>query len=104
MNPAILYILYHKEYNAIKIGISDITGKRFRQHRTKGWELVIGWYFQNRGEARRIESIVLQTLRDKYGHFLNKGNMPYGGYTETFSANRISKKKIVGLVNKAIKG
>jgi len=104
MDPSILYIIYHKEHNAIKVGISDITGKRFRQHRTKGWELVIGWYFQNRGEARRIESIVLQTLRDKYGHYLDKGNMPYGGYTETFNAKKISKKRLIGLVNKAIKG
>jgi hypothetical protein len=104
MDPTILYIIYHPEYDAIKVGIGDISGKRFKAHRTKGWELVAYWYFQNRRGAKRVESIVLQTLRDKYGHFLNKDNMPYGGYTETFNARKISKRKILGLVNRAIKG
>jgi hypothetical protein len=104
MTPGILYAIYHKKYNAIKIGVGDITGKRFRQHKTKGWELVAYWYFKNRGEARRIESIVLQTLRERYGHYLDKGDMPYGGYTETFDASKITKRRLIGLVNKAIKG
>jgi len=104
MTPTILYVIYHKKYNAIKIGIGDITGKRFRQHKTKGWELVCYWYFQNRAGARRAESLVVQTLRDKYGHYLDKDNMPYGGYTETFNASKITKRRLIGLVNKAIKG
>jgi hypothetical protein len=104
MDPTILYIIYHPEYDAIKVGIGDISGKRFKAHRTKGWELVAYWYFQNRRGAKRVESIVLQTLRDKYGHYLDKSNMPYGGYTETFNARKISKRKILGLVNRAIKG
>ena len=103
MNTTILYIIYHPNYNAIKIGIGDITGKRFRQHRTKGWELVCYWYFQNRAGARRTESIVLQTLRERYGHYLDKRDMPYGGYTETFNASKITKRRLIGLVNKAIK-
>ena len=104
MTPTILYIIYHPNHNAIKIGIGDITGKRFRQHRTKGWELVCYWYFQNRAGARRTESIVLQTLRERYGHYLDKDDMPYGGYTETFNASRISKRSLIRMVNKAIKG
>jgi hypothetical protein len=104
MDPTILYIIYHPQYNAIKVGIGDISGKRFKAHRTKGWELVAYWYFQNRRGARRVESIVVQTLRDKYGHFLDKSNMPYGGYTETFNAKKISKKRLMAMVNKAIKG
>jgi hypothetical protein len=104
MDPTILYIVYHPQYNAIKVGIGDISGKRFKAHRTKGWELVAYWYFQDRRGARRVESIVVQTLRDKYGHFLNKDNMPYGGYTETFNAKKISKKRLMAMVNKAIKG
>jgi hypothetical protein len=104
MDPTILYIIYHPQYNAIKVGIGDISGKRFKAHRTKGWELVAYWYFQDRRGARRVESIVVNTLRDKYGHFLNKDNMPYGGYTETFNAKKISKKRLMAMVNKAIKG
>jgi predicted GIY-YIG superfamily endonuclease len=104
MDPTILYIVYHQGHNAIKVGIGDIAGKRFKAHRTKGWELVCYWYFQNRRDAKRVESIVLQTLREKYGHFLNKGDMPYGGYTETFNAKKITKRRLIGLVNRAIRG
>lgn len=103
MDPTILYIVYHPQYNAIKIGIGDISGKRFKSHRAKGWELVAYWYFQDRRGARRVESIVLQTLRDKYGHFLDKRDMPYGGYTETFNAKKIKKKNLIRIVNNAIK-
>jgi hypothetical protein len=100
--PTILYILYHKDYDAIKIGIGDIAGRRFKAHRTKGWVLVSYWYFKNRGDARRVESIVVNTLRDKYGHYLDKEDMPYGGYTETFNARKIKKKALIRMVNKAI--
>jgi len=104
MDPTILYIVYHQGHNAIKVGIGDIAGKRFKAHRTKGWELVCYWYFQNRRDAKRVESIVVQTLREKYGHFLDKGDMPYGGYTETFNAKKITKRRLIGLVNRAIRG
>jgi hypothetical protein len=106
----ILYIIYHEGFDAIKIGIGDIAGKRFRQHRTKGWKLVAYWYFKNRGEARRVESVVVNTLRAKHGSlgrnqgFLNKEDMPQSGYTETFNARKVKKRGLIRMVNKAIKG
>ena len=101
---SILYIIYHEGFDAIKIGIGDIAGRRFRQHKTKGWKLVAYWYFKNRGEARRVESIVVNTLRVRYGSFLDKSDMPQKGYTETFNARKIRKKTLIRMVNKAIKG
>ena len=89
-------------HRAIKIGISDISGKRFAQHRTKGWLLVAYWHFFERDQARTIESIVLKTLREKHGHFLNKEDMPQSGYTETFDASKITRKGLIRMVNKAI--
>ena len=104
----ILYIIYHEGFDAIKIGIGDITGRRYRQHRTKGWKLVSYWYFKNRGDAKRVESLVVNTLRERYGHkrnqgFLDKSDMPQSGYTETFNARKIRKKTLIRMVNKAIK-
>ena len=108
MNEAILYILYSPVHKAIKIGISDISGKRYQSHRTKGWLLVAYWHFFERDQARTIESIVLKTLREKHGHlknqgFLNKEDMPQSGYTETFDANKVTRKSLISMVNKAIK-
>ena len=103
MEEAILYILYSPFYGAVKIGISDISGRRFASHKTKGWLLVAYWHFFERDKARAVESIVLNTLRKKHGHFLNKEDMPQNGYTETFDANKVTRKMLIRMVNKAIK-
>jgi len=103
MNESILYILYSPVHKAVKIGISDISGKRFAAHRTKGWLLVSYWHFFEGDKARAVESIVLNTLRDKHGHFLRKEDMPQNGYTETFDASKVTKRGLIRMVNKAIK-
>ena len=99
----LLYILYSPVYKAIKIGISDVSGRRFASHRTKGWILIKYWWFSQRDQARAVESLVVNTLTKKYGHFLDKADMPQGGYTETFDASKITRKGLVRLVNRAIK-
>ena len=103
MNEAILYILYSPLHKAIKVGISDISGKRFAAHRTKGWVLVSYWHFFERDKARAVESLVLDTLRNRYGYFLDKSDMPQNGYTETFDASKVTRKMLIRMVNKAIK-
>ena len=100
----LLYILYSPVHKAIKIGISDVSGRRFASHRTKGWILIKYWAFSERDQARHIESLVVQTLTSKYGHFLDKADMPQGGYTETFDASKITRKGLIRMVNRAIKG
>jgi hypothetical protein len=100
----LLYILYSPIHKAIKIGISDVSGRRFASHRTKGWILIKYWWFSERDQARYIESLIVQTLTSKYGHFLSKEDMPQGGYTETFDASKISRKALIRMVNRAIKG
>ena len=99
----LLYILYSPLHKAIKIGISDVSGRRFASHRTKGWILIKYWAFSERDQARYIESLVVQTLTKRYGHYLSKEDMPQGGYTETFDASKITRKALIRMVNKAIK-
>ena len=100
----LLYILYSPSHKAIKIGISDVSGRRFASHRTKGWILIKYWAFPERDQARAIETIVVQTLTKRYGHYLTKEDMPQGGYTETFDASKITRKALIRMVNGAIKG
>jgi hypothetical protein len=99
----LLYIIYHPKYHAIKIGISDISGRRYKAHKTKGWVLVAYWHFFERDQARAIESIVLKTLREKHGVYLDKTDMPQSGYTETFNASKVTKRSLIRMVNKAIR-
>ena len=103
MEPALLYIIYHPNLRAIKIGISDISGKRFKAHKTKGWVLIKYWHFFERDKARQIESLVIETLRAKHRVFLDKQDMPQGGYTETFDASKITRRGLIRMVNKAIR-
>jgi len=99
----LLYILYSPTHKAIKIGISDVSGRRFAKHRNKGWILIKYWSFSERDRARAIETTVLNILRQKHGHFLDKSDMPQGGYTETFDASKITRKGLIRMVNKSIK-
>ena len=99
----LLYILYSPVHRAIKIGISDISGRRFASHRTKGWILIKYWSFSERDKARAVESLIVKTLTSKHGHFLEKEDMPQGGYTETFDASKITRQGLVRMINKTIK-
>ena len=100
----LLYILYSPIHKAIKIGISDVSGRRFASHRTKGWILIKYWAFSERDQARYIESLVVQTLTKRYGHYLSKEDMPQGGYTETFDASKVTRRGLIRMVNRAIGG
>jgi hypothetical protein len=99
----LLYILYSPVHRAIKIGISDVSGRRFASHRTKGWVLIKYWSFSERDKARAVESLIVKTLTSKHGHFLEKEDMPQGGYTETFDASKITRQGLIRMINKAIK-
>jgi hypothetical protein len=103
MNEAVLYILYNPLHKAVKVGISDISGRRFASHKQKGWILIKYWHFFERDKARAIETIVLNTLRNRYGYYLSKEDMPQNGYTETFDASKVTRRALIRMVNKAIK-
>jgi hypothetical protein len=103
MDEAVLYVLYNPEHKAVKVGISDISGRRFASHRAKGWILIKYWHFFERDMARKVESTVLKTLRERHGHFLDKEDMPQNGYTETFDASKITRRALIRMVNKAAK-
>lgn len=103
--PTILYLIYNKELNAAKIGVGDITGRRYSLHRSKGWQLVGYWYFTDRQKALDIESKVLYTIRKKLKQesFLSKEQMPQNGYTETFDASKITSRQVKSIIKKQIR-
>lgn len=102
---SILYIVYNKDLKSFKIGIGDILGNRYKTHKRQGWVLVKYWYFGDREQALAVEKAVLQELRKitKSEYFLNKEDMPQHGYTETFSIKKISKRKVINLINRMAK-
>jgi hypothetical protein len=100
---AILYLIYNPILKAFKIGVGDLVGNRYSEHRRNGWVLVKYWYFKDRKQAFKVEKVVLQTLKKKFiSGFVTKDMMPQGGFTETFDASQTSSTKIIRVINKSI--
>ena len=105
MERTLLYLIYSPTLQAFKVGISNLSNRRYAQHRVKGWSIVKYWYLESRQEALRVESGILSTLRNKFPTVhLKKEDMPQHGYTEAFSSNKISSKKVIKLIEQEIKG
>jgi hypothetical protein len=104
MERTLLYLIYSPNLKAFKIGIANLSNRRYSQHRVKGWMLIKYWYFQDRDLAKNIESEVLKVFRNKFPKaHLTKEDMPQHGYTEAFSSEVISSKKVILIINKIIK-
>ena len=104
MERTLLYLIYSPTLKAFKIGIANLSNRRYSQHRVKGWMLIKYWYFQDRGLAKNVESEVLKVLRNKFPKaYLAKEDMPQHGYTEAFSSQKISSRKVINIINKTIK-
>ena len=103
MERTLLYLIYSPALKAFKVGISNLSNRRYAQHRVKGWNIVKYWYFESRQEALRVESGILSTLRNKFPKaHLKKDDMPQHGYTEAFSSEKISSRKVIKLIEKEI--
>lgn len=104
MERALLYLIYSPALKAFKIGISNLSNRRYSQHRVKGWMLINYWYFEDRDNARLVEQEVLKVFRNRFPErYLNKEDMPQDGYTEAFSSKKISSKKVIKIINAIVK-
>ena len=104
MERALLYLIYSPTLKSFKIGISNLSNRRYSQHRVKGWMLIKYWYFHDRDLARSVEFEVLKVLRNKFPKsHLAKEDMPQHGYTEAFSSEAISSKNVIKIINKFVK-
>ena len=103
--PALLYLIYHEKLRAFKVGINNIGNSRYLAHKTNGWKIVEYWYFDSITIARKVERIVLSKMKSKTRSegFVDKQDMPQGGYTETFDAKKITSRGVKTIINKVIK-
>lgn len=99
---AIVYLLLHESWNAVKIGIALRGSDRLATHAARGWEPVRVWDGLNGDQARSIERHVLGLWRSDQ-LLLPVGVpmdlMPDGGYTETAPLHLVDVSQTVGLIN-----
>lgn len=98
--PAKVYVITHREWKAVKVGIGACTGytSRLLQHKRRGWELYHARDFPTGAAAYDVEQAVLDRLRgEKLCPFLTKDVMP-NGWSETCSADRVTAGEVWAMV------
>jgi hypothetical protein len=108
--PSYVYLIFHPQFNAFKVGIANIPKlKKFdRVHRfeNSGWKLLKIYYYQEGEIARKVEKMIFKVIRKELEipMYLNKELMrKYQGETETFSADFISEKKVIEIIENSNK-
>ena len=96
--PAVFYLILHRSFNSIKIGITNENRivDRLKIHTRQGWELQNKYFFEKGDDAQHIELKVLKWLRKdlKLPIHLTSDMMPQNGHTETVSADSITVLEI----------
>ncbi|NYV73515.1 hypothetical protein [Streptomyces sp. UH6] len=99
--PSKVYVITHREWDAVKIGIGACTGctSRLVQHERQGWRLYQAREFATGAAAYDVEQAVLGRLREAgLVPFVTSDVMP-NGWTETCSASRITAAEVWAMVD-----
>ena len=102
--PAYIYLIFHEEFQSIKIGVSnqDSRPNRLKAHQKQGWSVFKTKKYPTGQRAELVETKVLRWLRVErgLGKHLAPQNMPQGGHTETVDAIEIDLSTIWAKVEK----
>lgn len=106
--PAVFYLITHKSFQSIKIGITNDNSipDRLKIHSRHGWEIQKRYFFQRGDDAEEIEFRTLKWLRKdlELPIHLTSDMMPQKGHTETINADSITVLEIQKKVDELIKG
>ena len=88
--PALVYLITHAAFGAVKVGIADASGLRLAQHRREGWQMLAAFQVTAKA-AIAIETDILRWWRAELAlpSYLKRDQMPQGGWTETVAAGRV---------------
>ncbi|MFF7362332.1 hypothetical protein [Streptomyces sp. NPDC008125] len=98
--PAKVYVITHRRWGAVKVGIGACTGynSRLIQHERHGWQLHQARDYTTGAAAYDVEQAVLDRLREAgLSPFLAKDVMP-NGWSETCSADRVTAAEVWAMV------
>jgi hypothetical protein len=88
--PALVYLVAHTGFGAVKVGVSEPAGSRIAHHRRQGWQLIAAFLVTARA-AVAIETDILNgwRRRQRLPSAVGAAQMPQGGWTETVAADGI---------------
>ena len=108
LSPAVVYLLRHDKFGALKIGIASQAAHydRLGHHARYGWEVLAVWPMPTGRQAAAVEKEILQWWRLELGKpaALNAVDMPQGGFTETVSLMHLDVAAIKARIDCAIAG
>ncbi len=99
--PALVYLIKHVEFGALKIGVAGVDSDRLGQHRRKGWELIASWTYEVGADAKLEERTVLDQWKADglpVG-FLDPSDMPQRGETETTSLTMVDLEALMASID-----
>ena len=102
-DPAVVYLLKHTGFNAVKVGIAGSKRQRLRMmdNTRYGFAVVQTWEVSTGQEAYDIEQRVIRHWRQglKAEEHVAKEDMPRGGHTETASMRKVGLAKTIGYID-----
>jgi hypothetical protein len=105
-----IYLITNKDFGSHKIGIANVAkykyNDRLEKHKKDGWKVAKVWNFQDGLVVMSIEAKIFKIIREDLAlpPFLSKGQMKFGGETETMSADSITLLELEKIIKKVIKG
>lgn len=96
--PACVYLIFHENWGANKIGVAGLHTKRLAKHKSKGWKIYQLLTVSNGEVAFKIEQRVLKWIRQtkEFPPYLSKVD----GWSETFDADGIPLDEVWDKVQK----
>jgi len=103
-DDALIYLVTHSGYQAVKIGIGAAHRKRIQQHKKYGWETLEEWSGFNGITAYAAEGAVLRAWRSAgIPAAVTASDMPQAGYTETAPMDLVDLAEVRRIVEQEIK-
>lgn len=97
--PGYIYLMANDQLTALKIGIGNTVAEvndRIQKHIRHGWTLLQRLGLSTAQECFEVEQATLKWLRTTLGlpPFLNRAQMPQGGWTETVDAAAVTPEDL----------
>lgn len=96
--PGILYFIFHSKFKAFKVGITNLGTTRLERFVKSGWTVEYKFDSWDGEQIRSVETEIFRWIRRDLGlpQYLGKPEMgALGGYSETFSADGISRQQVI---------